>query len=304
MSRERQTDWPRKTREILTVFLDSTRWNGFVFRDDDVVIATYGKAGTTWVQQIVAQLIFAGRDAPVGELSPWLEFPMFPKDAVLGSLAAQTHRRFIKTHLPIDALVFSPRAKYIYVGRDGRDVLWSYHAFHLGFKAPPPQVMEVFRSQGLEPSPPANPDVRQYYHDWLDKDGYPFEPFFAHVQGWWDIRHLPNVLLLHYNDLKANMAKEIRRVADFLGISLRAEHWPTVIEHCTFDYMKRRAESVAPLGAANLEGGRTSFFHKGTNGRWRDVLTAAESKKYEDLAAQKLTPDCARWLATGEIARS
>jgi aryl sulfotransferase len=76
-----------------------------------------------------------------------------------------------------------------------------------------------------------------------------------------------------------------------------------VLEHCTFDYMKRGAERIAPLGAANLEGGRTSFFHKGTNGRWRDVLTAAESKKYEDLALQELTLDCAHWLATGEMPR-
>lgn len=296
-------DWPKKSREIDDMFMESSRWNGFAFRDDDVVIATYGKAGTTWVQQIVAQLIFAGRDVPVGELSPWLEFRMFPRDAVLGSLAAQKNRRFIKTHLPVEALVFSPRAKYIYIGRDGRDVIWSYHAFHSGFKAPPPDVLKFLLAQGVTLPPPANPDIRQYYHDWLDKDGDTFEPFFPHVQGWWNIRRLPNVLLLHYNDLKADMPREIRRVADFLGISVAPDVWPKVLEHCTFDYMKRQAESVAPLGAANLEGGRTAFFHKGTNGRWRDVLTAAESKKYEDLAAQKLTPDCARWLATGEISR-
>ncbi|HUO67062.1 MAG TPA: sulfotransferase domain-containing protein [Gammaproteobacteria bacterium] len=302
MSNENKIDWPTKTREIKNVFLDSTRWNGFVFRGDDIVIATYGKAGTTWMQQIVAQLIFAGRDVPVGELSPWLEFPMFPKEMVLGSLAAQTHRRFIKTHLPIDALVFSPRAKYIYVGRDGRDVIWSYYAFHSGFKAPPPEAVKALEAQGIKLPPTANADIRAYYHEWLDKDGYPFEPFFPHVQGWWDVRHLPNVLMLHYNDLKADMEKEIRRVADFLGVSIAADLWPTVLEHCTFDYMKRRADAVAPLGAANIEGGRTAFFHKGTNGRWRDVLSSAESKKYEDLSSQRLTPDCARWLAAGKTA--
>ena len=53
--------WPRKTRELRTQLFDSSVWNEFRFRPDDVVIATYGKAGTTWTQQIVAQLIFGGR---------------------------------------------------------------------------------------------------------------------------------------------------------------------------------------------------------------------------------------------------
>ena len=43
---------------------------------------------------------------------------------------AQTHRRFLKTHLPVDALVFSEKAKYIYIGRDGRDVVWSLYNHH------------------------------------------------------------------------------------------------------------------------------------------------------------------------------
>jgi aryl sulfotransferase len=40
-------EWPRKTREIQNCICDSTRWNGFNFRDDDIVIATYAKTGTT-----------------------------------------------------------------------------------------------------------------------------------------------------------------------------------------------------------------------------------------------------------------
>ena len=39
-------------------------------------------------------------------------------------------RRFLKTHLPVDALVFFPQIKYIYITRDGRDVVWSLHNHH------------------------------------------------------------------------------------------------------------------------------------------------------------------------------
>ena len=84
------------------------------------------KSGTTWMQQIIAQMILGGDpDAEVAELSPWMDLRIPPKEVKLQAVEAQTSRRFLKTHLPADALVFSPKAKYLYIGRDGRDVVWS-----------------------------------------------------------------------------------------------------------------------------------------------------------------------------------
>ena len=128
--------WPQKTREFHNHHFDSTAWNDFRFRDDDIVIATYAKSGTTWVQQIIAQLIFDGAEGlPVAEMSPWLDLRVPPKAVKLPPVEAQTHRRFLKTHLPVDALVFSPKAKYIYIGRDGRDVMWSMYNHHANANA-------------------------------------------------------------------------------------------------------------------------------------------------------------------------
>ena len=65
---------PRKTRELQNHHMDSTIWNEFPFRDDDIVIATYAKAGTTWMQQIVGSLVF--QDATPREfpkVSPWID---------------------------------------------------------------------------------------------------------------------------------------------------------------------------------------------------------------------------------------
>ena len=124
--------WPTKTREFHNHHFDSTIWNDFPFRPDDIIIATYAKSGTTWVQQIVAQLLFKGAaDLEVAEMSPWLDLRVPPKDVKLAAVAAQTHRRFLKSHLPVDALVFSPQAKYLYIGRDGRDVIWSLYHHHV-----------------------------------------------------------------------------------------------------------------------------------------------------------------------------
>ena len=123
--------WPQKTRELHNHHFDSTIWNDFQFRDDDIVIATYAKAGTTWVQQIVSQLLFNGEEGmEVAEMSPWLDLRVPPKQAKLPAVEAQSHRRFVKTHLPVDALVFSPKARYLYIARDGRDVVWSMYNHH------------------------------------------------------------------------------------------------------------------------------------------------------------------------------
>src|SRR3954452_21144686 len=106
--------WPVKTAEVSSVMMDSTRWNDFEFRDDDIVIATYSKSGTTLTQQIVAQLVLDADPNVFGMgVSPWIECRPWA-DAV-DMARAQTHRRFLKTHLSLENLVYSPRAKYIFI---------------------------------------------------------------------------------------------------------------------------------------------------------------------------------------------
>ena len=98
-------DLPIKIRGIHNHHFDSTIWNDFEFRDDDIIISTYAKDGTTCVQQIVAQLLFGGApNLEVAEMSPWMDLRLPPKEVKLQFVAAQTHRRFLKTHLPVDAL--------------------------------------------------------------------------------------------------------------------------------------------------------------------------------------------------------
>jgi aryl sulfotransferase len=146
-----------------------------------------------------------------------------------------------------------------------------------------------------------NPDIRQYFLDWLAHDGVPFWPFWENISSWWEARHLPNVKLIHFNALKADLDGEMRALADFLDVDIPPEQWPTVVEHCTFDWMKANAEKVAPLGGAIFDGGAGKFINKGSNGRWKDVLTPADSLAYEEMAVEKLGVECARWLMTGAL---
>lgn len=293
--------WPKKTRELHNHHFDSTIWNDFKFRDDDIVIATYGKAGTTWMQQIVAQLLFAGDpEVEVAALSPWLDLRVPPKEVKLPLVEAQTHRRFLKTHLPVDALRFSPQAKYVYIGRDGRDVVWSMYNHHANANQKWYDALNDAPGRIGPPIEPPPADIRQYWRDWLERDGYPFWPFWENVRSWWQIRNLPNVLLVHFADLKRDMPAEIRRIADFLEIPIDEDRWPDIVEHCSFAWMKKNAAKTVPLGGAFWDGGAEVFINKGENGRWTTTLTDEENAQYEKMAVSELGSECVRWLMSGE----
>lgn len=291
---------PVKAREFQNHHFDSTIWNDFEFRDDDIIIATYAKAGTTWLQQIVSQLLFNGEEGlEVAEMSPWMDLRVPPKEVKLPFVDAQTHRRFLKTHLPVDALVFSGKAKYIYIGRDGRDVVWSMYNHHS--TANDAWYDALNNTPGRVGPPIERPpsSITEYFNDWLDRDGHPFWPFWENVRTWWELRNLPNVHFIHFADLKKDMPGEIRRLADFLEIAIDDSTWDSILLHCSFDYMKANATQSVPLGGAFWDGGAKSFIHKGKNGRWRDTLSDEDAQKYEDRALEELGPDCAKWLAEG-----
>jgi len=296
--------WPQKTRDIHNHHMNSTIWDRFAFRDDDVIVATYGKSGTTWTQQIVGQLVFAGDPSvKISEISPWLDLRILPPN-ILELLEAQTHRRIVKTHLPLDALTFSPKAKYLYIARDGRDVLWSLYNHHASANQMFYDVINGTPGRvGPELAPP-DPDIRRYFLHWLENDGAPFWAFWENISSWWAARDLPNVKLVHFADLKRDLEGEMRGIADFLGCEIPEARWPKVVEHCSFDWMKAHAAQVAPLGGAIFEGGAEQFVNKGTNGRWKDVLTAEDIAAYERRALAELGPECAAWLAEGAPAKA
>src|SRR3546814_18416672 len=91
------------------------------------------------------------------------------------------------------------------------------------------------------------------------------------------------------------MPAEIRRIAAFLDIAIDESRWEAIVEHCSFDYMKAHAAASVPLGGAFWDGGAQTFVHKGTNGRWRDLLTAEACAAYQRRALAEPGPDCAAW---------
>jgi aryl sulfotransferase len=282
-------------REHRHIISDNLRWANFEHRPGDIFVCTPAKNGTTWMQAIVTILLFPdGAPGPVFEVAPWLDARFESIDVVLERLDAQTHRRQIKTHTPADAIPRWDDASYIVVGRDGRDAFMSFLNHMRNMQ--PLLVGDLVTSAiddgiAMDGSPPPVDDEHEFFV-WYLAGGFQFE----HIASWWEHHDEPNVLFVHYDDLKADLDGEMRRVAAFLDIPVDESRWPDQVGACTFDGMKSRADEIAPF-EEHFVGGADTFLYKGTNGRWRDVLTPEELVAYDAAVAKWLTPECATWLA-------
>ena len=272
---------------------DSRRFEGFVNRPGDIFVCTPSKCGTTWMQTIVASLLWPTGDVPgaVFDVSAWLEANSEPVEAVLVRLDEQQHRRFLKSHSPADCIPIYDTARYIVVGRNGRDAFmsWCNHIEHMR-----PELVEMLNAkasaEGARLLVRWNGDVHAVFVDWLD-----YAELFHHIASFWPLRDRENVLFVHFNDLKADLDGEMRRVAAFLDIDIPSGQWDDVVARCTFADMRRRA---AEIGAFDrfMDGGSDAFLYKGTNGRWHDVLTDLELADYDERASEILPPDALAWL--------
>ena len=287
---------------IDTRMMDSTRWDHVRLRPDDVIVATWAKTGTTLTQQMVWQLITGGADGVASiAVSPWVDLRLPPLADMAATLEAQTHRRVLKTHSPFESVPWSRQVRYVYIGRDPRDVLWSLHNHLATFTDAALAGINAQQGPWPEASRP-DVDVHDYYLRWLETDNTSGDTgsFWDHVRGWWDQRHQPNVLLLHYANLIADRAGEMRRLARFLDIEVDEARLPTLVARCQIEYMRERAKGSR--FDAGFKDGAASFFNKGTNGRWREVLSSEEAALAETIAHRRLPPECAQWLISGEVA--
>lgn len=289
--------------------LDSTRWDDYIPRNNDIIIATSLKSGTTWMQTIVMHLIFQNlQPHNIDEYSLWMEIRLAPRGARMNQMEAQKHRRFIKTHLPLDGLPYFPQVKYIVMGRDVRDVglsLWNHYGNYT------PELYQMLNEVPGRVGPPlplCPETIHQFWRNfttrgWFDweNEGYPFWSVVRYMQTWWDFKHLDNIPFVHFNDLLQDPEGEIQRIADYLEIRLTRDLLRHITEAVTFKTVKQHAGLYAPDYEEHLKGGSQTFFNKGTNGRWREVLTEDEPKLYEAAIAHELSSDCAYWLESGRL---
>ncbi len=273
--------------------LKASCWADFPLRQGDIVISTPVKCGTTWTQMICALLIFQDANLPAAlkKLSPWFEATRPDWRKVVNSLAVQKHRRFIKTHLPLNELPIDPRVTYIVTARHLLDAVLSYYNHQMKTAD---QEHAVLKANKM-PSP------RSFLLRWIATDNdlrTPYNTLFPgmlqHLADAWNRRNEPNVVLLHYQELATDLEGEMRRVATRLGINVPEKKWPALVQAATFDEMRAAADRIQPED--RLEDSPQDFFHKGVSGAGRELLTDAELAYYHARTAQIAPRDFLTWL--------
>lgn len=297
------------TRVLRDYLSDSRVWQDFLaqggFVEGDIVVADPFKAGTTWTQQILQQILDNGaeKEGGLSDTSPWLDSSWGDHAEMLQVLTDQREagtRRVIKSHLPADAVPIAPQARYLFVGRNGKDLGISFHNYLKNFsESTMLTINRIHADWCSEHVPLVIPqDMRRFFDQWLDTDGFGCCDLFDVTRSWWQRRTEPNVALLHYQQLTDDLPGQIARIARFLGIDPESLRTDAIVEHVSFDYMSGRADKMAPFGGAHMTDSQ-AFFHKGPARDFRSELTSEQIERFDRAARDKLGNECAQWLETG-----
>lgn len=297
-----------KPRRYRTLISDSALWAEFRLRPGDVVISTPPKSGTTWMQMLCALLVFDAAEfhRPLTEISPWLDAVTYDAAETRALLEAQRHRRFVKTHTPLDGLPCHTDVSYVCVARDPRDVMLSFENAVANIS---PEAMAAAAANAEGVGPPEDPpeDPLERFRLWADAEpaaqtttfGMTLANVVHHLQTFWDRRHEPQVALFHYRDLKADLPGQLRRLAEVLSIERSAERIEELAAAAGFERMRGRADHLAPGVDAKLWRSNQAFFRSGSSGQWRQVLDAPALEHYERRLSELASPDLAEWLRAG-----
>jgi aryl sulfotransferase len=294
---------------------DSARWERFQFRDDDIVISTPSKCGTTWMQHIVGMLVLDRTElgAPISQLSPWLDMLLRTDDDVFATLDAQTHRRWIKTHTPLDGVPLHAGVTYIAVVRHPLDVALSDRDHSANQDTERVRALRAVVVGDLDPAfaakwPDPPEDAAEHLRWFIDNDLPPsgsgpngLADFCDQASTYWARRHTPNVHLFHYADLWNDLDGEMRRVADALDVPVDEPRWPQFVEAATIDSMRARAGSTAPEAHLSIWHDPQQFFRVGGTREWAALLDESDLDHFHDRV-RELAGDAAPWILTGRAA--
>jgi aryl sulfotransferase len=292
---------------------DTDRWTRFRFRPDDVVISTPSKCGTTWMQTIVGMLLLGRVDLgmPLSSISPWLDMLIHSEDETFSMLEAQSHRRFIKTHAPLDGVPEVDSVTYITVTRHPLDAALSLRDHHSNMDMERLEELRI-EASGTPPDEDSErapeEDPAEYLRWFIDHEQPPdgagpddLADYCHQIRTYWDGRDAPNVHLFHYTDMWNDLDGEMRRGADILGVSVDEERWPEFVDAATLRSMRARADVASPEAEFGLWQSPTEFFHAGGTRDWGTLLTSEDIAHFNERL-DKLTGEAADWCIRGRSA--
>ena len=287
-------DIPKRTQLYRGFATDSTRWDDFRHRDDDIFICTPCKCGTTWTQAICALLIFKDPDhkKKPAMISPWIDAHLMTIEAMNAMLDAQDHRRFMKTHTPIDGINYYPASTYIVVYRDPRDVYFSLrnHIENMNMDVQSEwltnDVSESFRNWSLAPNVSGASEL------------FTLSEMVHHYRSFLRFKDLPNIHFFHFSDFKRDLAGQMQRMADILKIEVEQSLMARLAESADFDSMKDNASQYVPASGMQVWKSETKFFNWGDTYKLSE-LTDQDIMLYKKSISELIDNDKIQWLESG-----
>lgn len=276
------------SRSFLT---EQKRCMDFPARDDDVWISSFPKCGTTWTQEMVwnimndsdfatAKSVNLDERVPFFEMYPLTDETFRPSAPdTVKQVAKMKSPRIVKTHFSYEMLptqVREKKCKLVYVTRNPRDTVVSFFN-HWKVLEGYTGSFELFVDTFLN-------DVCGYY-----------TPFLEHVLSYYEKKDNDNVCFITYEEMKANLAKVITKVANFLGKTVpEGKKMAALVEHLSFDKMKNNnavnksdmVEICNQHYQQEMEG--NAFMRKGQTGNWRKHFTPELEKRFDEWEKEGL----------------
>lgn len=286
---------PQRDKIYRGPMTQSDAWDTFALRQDDIIISTPPKCGTTWMQSITVTLIFGQPEIDIGvsNISLWLDCGFRDRDDIAARLNAQTHRRCIKSHTPLDGISYSPEATYIAVYRHPMDVHFSMrtHVENL--------AVELNQSQFPD-------NIGEGFRMFVDNsatqsgtDDLTVASIVQHYMSFRKWEHLPNVHLFHYADMTRDLAGQMDRLARIYDIEHDTELMAQLVEAATFRSMKNNA--INNKRERSVFKNPAEFFANATSNKWEKFLGEADVAAYGARVADMLPKADRDWLEWGNV---
>jgi aryl sulfotransferase len=287
--------FPQRTKTYSADVTNSDIWERFEQRSDDVFVCTPPKSGTTWMQSICGMLIFGDPDVNpgIGTTSKWLDSKFNDEEEMMAGLKAQNHRRYIKTHTPLDGITYDKDCTYLTVYRHPIDVVFSVQNHLKNMKGD--QLSHLIAE-----------DINESFQNFVNQPasstqnvGETLESLVVHYQSFAKWQSLSNIHMFHYADMTRNLRNAVSSLSEILVCNFDDEMIDAITVSATFSSMKGNADKFAPSADRDIWKDNAQFFESGTSNKWEGVLSDQSLSMYDIKMKKLLAPEERAWFEYG-----
>uniref|UniRef100_A0A2K5C0L6 Sulfotransferase n=1 Tax=Aotus nancymaae TaxID=37293 RepID=A0A2K5C0L6_AOTNA len=248
----------------------------FEAKPDDLLICTYPKAGTTWIQEIVDMIEQNGdvekcQRAIIQQRHPFIEWARPPQPSGFHHVAQAGLKFLSSSNPPSSAYQSAEITNFLYVARNAKDCMVSYYHFQrMNHKLPDPGTWEEYFETFI--------NGKVVWGSWFD-----------HVKGWWEMKDRYQILFLFYEDIKRDPKHEIQKVMKFMGKNLDETVLDKIVQETSFEKMKENPmTNRSTVSKSIMDQSISPFMRKGTVGDWKNHFTVAQNERFDEIYRKKM----------------